>query len=94
MVFETAKKFRKYLIFKNKGLFLGWNGNKKEKKAYLIEKNMPQEGLLKVLAMAKEDRANGKQVLIVNMKKNKKFQKDQLVEEGYSDIKEVYVDSI
>ncbi len=69
-------------------------GNKKEKKAYLIEKNMPQEGLLKVLAMAKEDRANGKQVLIVNMKKNKKFQKDQLVEEGYSDIKEVYADSI
>ena len=67
---------------------------KKEKKAYLIEKNMPQEGILKVLAMAKEDRANGKQVLIVNMKKNKKFQKDQLMEEGYSDIKEVYADSI
>ena len=44
--------------------------------------------------MAKEDRANGKQVLIVNMKKNKKFQKDQLMEEGYSDIKEVYADSI
>lgn len=69
-------------------------GNKKEKKAYLIEKNMPQEVILKVLAMAKEDRANGKQVLIVNMKKNKKFQKDQLMEEGYSDIKEVYADSI
>ena len=69
-------------------------GNKKEKKAYLIEKNMKQEGILRVLAMAKEDRANGKQVLIVNMKKNKKFQKDQLVEEGYSDIKEVYADSI
>ena len=69
-------------------------GNKKEKTAYLIEKNMSQDGILKVLAMAKEDRANGKQVLIVNMKKNKKFQKDQLVEEGYSDIKEVYADSI
>ena len=65
-------------------------GNKKEKKAYLIEKSMPQEGILKVLAMAKEDRANGKQVLIVNMKKNKKFQKDQLVSEGYEDIQEVY----
>ena len=69
-------------------------GNKKEKKAYLIEKNMPQEGILKVLAMAKEDRSNGKQVLIVNMKKNKKLQKDQFMEEGYSDIKEVYADSI
>ena len=64
-------------------------GNKKEKKAYLIEKNMPQEGILKVLAMAKEDRANGKQVLIVNMKKNKKFQKDQLIEEGYEIIEEI-----
>ena len=69
-------------------------GNKKEKKAYLIEKNMPQEGILKVLAMAKEDRANGKQVLIVNMKKNKKFQKDQLVSEGYEDIQEVYCDNM
>ena len=69
-------------------------GNKKEKKAYLIEKNMPQEGILKVLAMAKEDRANGKHVLIVNMKKNKKFQKDQLVSEGYEDIQEVYCDNL
>ena len=69
-------------------------GNKKEKKAYLIEKNMPQEGILKVLAMAKEDRANGKQVLIVNMKKNKKFQKDQLIEEGYIDIQDIYKDNI
>lgn len=69
-------------------------GNKKEKKAYLIEKNMPQEGILKVLAMAKDDRANGKQVLIVNMKKNKKFQKEQLIEEGYTDIQECYRDNI
>jgi histidyl-tRNA synthetase len=69
-------------------------GNKKDKKAYLLEKNMPKEGILKVLAMAKEDRANGKQVLIVNMKKNKKFQKDQLIEEGYADIQEVYKDNL
>ena len=69
-------------------------GNKKEKKAYLIEKNMSQEGILKVLAMAKADRENGKQVLIVNMKKNKKFQKDQLAEEGYTDIQDIYKDSI
>ena len=69
-------------------------GNKKEKKAYLLEKNMHQEGILKVLAMAKADREAGKQVLIVNMKKNKKFQKDQLIEEGYTDIKECYKDTI
>ena len=69
-------------------------GNKKEKKAYLIEKNMHQDGILKVLAMAKADRVAGKQVLIVNMKKNKKFQKDQLAEEGYTDIQECYKDNI
>ncbi len=69
-------------------------GNKKEKKAYLIEKNMPQDGILKILAMAKEDRGAGKQVLIVNMKKNKKFQKDQLIEDGYTDIQECYKDNI
>lgn len=69
-------------------------GNKKEKKAYLLEKNIPKEGILKVLAMAKADREAGKQVLIINMKKNKKFQKDQLVEEGYSDIQECYKDNI
>ena len=69
-------------------------GNKKEKIAYLLEKNMPQDGLLKVLAMAKQERAEGKQVLIVNMKKNKKFQKEQLVEEGYTNIQEFYKDNI
>ena len=69
-------------------------GNKKEKKAYLLEKNMHQEGILKVLAMAKADREAGKQVLIVNMKKNKKFQKDQLIEEGYTEIKDCYKDTI
>ena len=68
--------------------------DRKQKKAYLIEKDMPQEGILKVLGMAKKDRADGKQVLIVNMKKNKKFQKDQLAEEGYVDIQEIYKDNI
>ena len=66
----------------------------RSKKAFLIEKNMPQEGMLKVLSLAKEERAAGKQVMIVNMKKNKKFQKEQLVEQGYEDIVECYRDSI
>lgn len=66
----------------------------KEKKAYLLEKKMPKEGMLKVLALAKADREAGKQVLIVNMKKNKKFQKDQLIEEGYSEIVDCYADSV
>ena len=68
--------------------------SKRQKKAYLLEKGMHQEGILKVLAMAKEDRANGKQVLIANMKKNKKFQKDQLIADGYEDITDCYKDSV
>ena len=58
----------------------------KEKKAYLLEKKMTKEGLLKVMSLAKTDRQAGKQVLIVNMKKNKKFQKEQLAEDGYIEI--------
>lgn len=64
------------------------------KKAYLIEKKMPKEGTLKVLQMAKADREAGYQVMIVNMKKNKKFQKEQLQENGYKEIVECYADSI
>ena len=64
------------------------------KKAFLIEKNMPQEGMLKVLALAKKERENGRQVMIVNMKKNKKFQKEQLAEQGYTEITECYRDSV
>ena len=66
----------------------------KEKKAYLLEKKLPKESMLKVLAMAKKDREEGKQVLIVNMKKNKKFQKEQLTGEGYADIVDCYADRL
>ena len=68
--------------------------SKKEKKAYLLDKNMHKEGVLKVLEMAKADRAAGKQVLIANMKKNKKFQKDQMVADGYEEIIDCYKDSV
>mgnify|MGYP000801797376 FL=1 len=67
---------------------------KAKRKAYLLEKNMPKEGMLKVLAMAKADREAGSQVLIANMKKNKKFQKEQLMEDGYSEIVDCYRDSV
>ncbi len=63
---------------------------KSMKKAYLLEKSMTDEGLLKILALAKADREAGKQVLVVNMKKNKKFQKEQLEAEGYEEIQECY----
>lgn len=67
---------------------------KRPKKAYLLDKNLPSEGLLKVLAKAKEEREQGYQVLIAKMKKNKKFQKEQLLEEGYEEITDCYSDSV
>ena len=65
-----------------------------QKKAYLLEKKLPKEAILKVLALAKADREAGRQVLIVNMKKNKKFQKEQLIEDGYTEIADCYADSV
>lgn len=67
--------------------------SKSTKKAYLLEKKLPKEGMLRVLALAKADREAGKQVLIVNMKKNKKFQKEQLMADGYEEIVDCYADS-
>lgn len=66
-------------------------GNR-EKRAYLLEKKLPQRAILKVLELAKQDREAGKQVLIVQMKKNKKFQKEQLAEAGYTEIIDCYAD--
>ena len=62
------------------------------KKALLIEKNMPAEGMMKVLKQAEEDRKKGSVVTIAVMKKNKKFQKEQLKEEGYEEIVEFFAD--
>ncbi len=60
------------------------------KKAYLLDKKLSKEDMLNVFAQAKTDREAGKKVLIVNMKKNKKFQKEQLAEEGYEEIIDCY----
>lgn len=66
----------------------------RDKKAFLLEKGLGQAGMLKVLELAKKERQAGKQVMIVNMKKNKKFQKEQLNADGYTDITECYKDSV
>ncbi len=60
------------------------------KVAYLLEKGLPGEELCKVIARAQEERREGKQVLVVRMNKNKKFQKEQLMKEGYTDFQEFY----
>lgn len=61
-----------------------------EKTAYLIEKGISGEELCKVIAQAQEERKKGTQVLVVRMNKNKKFQKEQLTKEGYTEFREFY----
>ncbi len=63
-----------------------------DKVAYLVEKNMPTDKMLEVLKQAKEQRESGTSVNIAIMKKNKKFQKEQLEKEGYTEFKEFFVD--
>ncbi len=63
-----------------------------EKKAYLIEKNMPADKMQQILAKAMEERNNGVCVNLSIMKKNKKFQKKQLAQDGYTVIEEFFVD--
>ena len=64
------------------------------KKAFLVEKNMPADKLLIVLQKAEEERGKGNQVNLSIMKKNKKFQKEQLTAEGYTEIVEFFADRI
>ncbi len=62
------------------------------KKAYLIEKRTGSKRIQEILKQAGDERNNGIKVNIIMMKKNKKFQKEQLLKEGYADIIEVYND--
>mgnify|MGYP002580838234 FL=1 len=65
---------------------------KNGKKVYLIEKNMPADKLLTILKQAQEERNAGTQINISIMKKNKKFQKDQMTAEGYTEFVEFFKD--
>ena len=60
------------------------------KVAYLIEKGVKEDALCDVIAQAQEERKNCTQVLVTRMNKNKKFQKEQLKEQGYEEFKEFY----
>lgn len=62
----------------------------KKKKAYLIEKGVSADRMGQALAKAMQERANGEQVLVTQMNKNKKFQKEQLMAEGYTEFEEFY----
>lgn len=65
-----------------------------QKKAYLFEKGVNQEIFSQVIREAAEERKAGVQVLVAQMNKNKKFQKEQLQKEGYAEFKEFYKDPL
>lgn len=62
----------------------------REKEAVLLEKNLDAEQLSKVFAEAQAARDDGHVVNVTNMKKNKKFQRESLAEQGYTEFKDVF----
>lgn len=63
-----------------------------KKIAYLIDKRLPYEKYVEVIKEANDLRAKGENILVVKMNKNKKFQKEQLTQEGYEEFKEFFAD--
>jgi len=65
-----------------------------KKTAYLLEKGIAGKDLCNVIAEAQIARSGGDKVLVVRMNKNKKFQKEQLTQQGYEEFKEFYNDPL
>jgi histidyl-tRNA synthetase len=65
-----------------------------EKTAFLIEKGVSDEVTNQAMKEAMEERAKGVTVLVSQMNKNKKFQKDSLIKEGYTQFKEFYKEGL
>ena len=64
------------------------------KKAFLFEKGMDSGVLAGIIREAMQERSRGVQVLVAQMNKNKRFQKEQLSREGYTECKEFYRKSL
>ena len=67
---------------------------KNEKTAWLIEKGMPADRLAALFDEAAQERAAGRTVLMVWMAKNKKFQKESLRNQGYTDFRDCYLEAL
>lgn len=78
-------------ILMDKGGIAGQAGTKK---AYLIEKGMDSVRLSQIMKQAMEERKEGVQVLVSQMNKNKKFQKEQLGKDGYTEFVEFYKEAL
>ena len=66
----------------------------KGKEAWLFEKGTGIARLASIMKEAMAARAKGKEILLTQMNKNKKFQKDQLGKEGYTEFKEFYKEDL
>ncbi|MDE6712581.1 MAG: histidine--tRNA ligase [Lachnospiraceae bacterium] len=64
------------------------------KTAFLIEKGMPSDRVNEIFQKAEKMRREGGVVLIARMNKNKKFQKEQLAQQGYTEYEEFYVNAL
>ena len=67
---------------------------KNAREAWMYEKGMGMERLSEILKEAMAARAEGKTVLVTQMNKNKKFQKEQLGKEGYTEFREFYKEEL
>ena len=65
-----------------------------KKIAFLLDKNLDAEKTSEALNEAMSLRLKGETVLVSRMNKNKKFQKEQLTEEGYTEFREFYQDAL
>ena len=68
--------------------------DEKKKTAFLLEKNLPADKLADAIFQAQQKRDAGEQVLMVRMNKNKKFQKQQLEAEGYTEFVDFYREAL
>ena len=64
------------------------------RKAYLVEKGMDSGRFSQIMKQAMDERRAGVQVLVSQMNKNKKFQKEQLGKEGYTEFVEFYREAL
>ena len=62
------------------------------KRAYLVDKNISKEALSELMEKIMLERSRGMQINVSMMKKNKKFQKELLEAEGYTEIVDIFAD--
>ena len=65
-----------------------------EKIAFLVEKNIKGERMGEIIKEAAALRNEGKVVLIAKMNKNKKFQKETLEKQGFTEFKSFYAEEL